>query len=107
MSVINNKKKAFPILKNIFSLHNNKYIAFSIKSGGCSGFQYDLKPCNLEPNKLDEIVNIEDIKIKIDQDSLLHLIGTEIDWEDDFMGQRFIFNNPNYTFQCGCGKSFS
>ena len=107
MSIIKVTKNAIPKLKNLFTLHNNKYIAFSIKSGGCSGFQYDLQPSNLEPNKLDEVVTIEDMKIIVDQDSILHLIGTEIDWEDNFMGQRFIFKNPNSSFQCGCGKSFS
>ena len=35
------------------------------------------------------------------------LLGTEIDWDDDIMGQRFVFKNPNSSFQCGCGKSFS
>jgi iron-sulfur cluster assembly accessory protein len=107
MSLITISKNALPKLKTIFNLHNKKYLAFGIKSGGCSGFQYDIKPCDLEPNKLDEIVKIDELKIKVDNDSLLHIIGTEIDWEDDFMGQRFIFKNPNSNFQCGCGKSFS
>jgi iron-sulfur cluster assembly accessory protein len=107
MSVINISKKAFPILKNIYIQNNKKYISFSIKSGGCSGFEYNLKPCNLEPSKLDEIAEYKDLKIKIDGDSLLHLLGTEIDWEDNIMGQRFIFKNPNAEFSCGCGKSFS
>ena len=102
--IISVSKAALPKLKNIFS---KKYIAFSIKSGGCSGFQYNLEPCDLEPNKLDEVVKIDDLKIKVDGNSLLHLLGTEIDWEDNFMGQRFIFKNPNAEFSCGCGKSFS
>ena len=88
-------------------LKENEYFRFGINGGGCSGFQYDIKPCNLEPNKFDEIVEIDNLKIKVDSNSLIHLIGTEIDWEDDFMGQRFIFKNPNSNFQCGCGKSFS
>ena len=107
MSIINISKKAIPLLKKICLESSKKYIAFSIKSGGCSGFQYQLKPCNLEPNKLDEIVTFKDLNIKVEGDSLLHLLGTEIDWEDNFMGQRFIFKNPNSESSCGCGKSFS
>tara|TARA_B110000261_G_C12985450_1_gene318162 strand:- start:566 stop:889 length:324 start_codon:yes stop_codon:yes gene_type:complete len=107
MSIINITKKAFPILKKIYIENNKKYIAFSIKSGGCSGFQYNLAPCDLEVNKLDEIVDFKDLKIKVEGDSLLHLLGTEIDWEDNLMGQRFVFKNPNADFSCGCGKSFS
>ena len=45
--------------------------------------------------------------LKIDKHDMFLLLGTEIDWEDDIMGQRFIFHNPNSSFQCGCGKSFS
>ena len=33
-------------------------IRVGIKSGGCSGFQYILEPCNKEPEKLDEIIDI-------------------------------------------------
>jgi iron-sulfur cluster assembly accessory protein len=103
-NVIKISKNALPKLKIFFS---KKYISFSIKSGGCSGFQYNLKPCDLEPEKFDEVVKIEDLKIKVDGNSLLHLLGTEIDWEDNFMGQKFIFKNPNAEISCGCGKSFS
>ena len=39
--------------------------------------------------------------------SQLYLIGTEIDWEDNFMGQQFVFNNPNQSSSCGCGSTFS
>ena len=35
---------------------------------------------------------------------MMHLLGTEIDWEDNLMGQRFIFNNPNAEFSCGGGN---
>ena len=107
MSIINITKKAFSFLKKIYIENNKKYLAFSIKSGGCSGFQYSLEPCDLEPKKIDEVVKYKDLAIKVEGDSLLHLLGTEIDWEDNIMGQRFIFKNPNSTFQCGCGKSFS
>ena len=50
---------------------------------------------------------MKDYKIKIENDYILTLIGTEIDYTDDIMGSRFIFNNPNSNFKCGCGKSFS
>ena len=26
--------------------------------------------------------------------------------EEDIMGNRFVFNNPNAEFKCGCGSSF-
>ena len=35
------------------------------------------------------------------------LIGTTIDWNEDIMGQGFVFNNPMAQASCGCGTSFS
>lgn len=56
-------------------------------------------------NYIDEIVEINDIKI--DGNRMMHLLGTEIDWGDNLMGQRFIFNNPNAEFSCGGGGNLS
>ena len=39
--------------------------------------------------------------------STLYLLGTEIDWLEDTMGNRFIFTNPNADSSCGCGKTFN
>ena len=39
--------------------------------------------------------------------SLIHLLGTEIDWKKDIMGESFHFNNPMAKSKCGCGTSFS
>ena len=57
--------------------------------------------------KLDEIIDMKDYKIKINNEYLFKLINTEIDYTNDIMGNRFIFNNPKSEFSCGCGKSFS
>ena len=35
------------------------------------------------------------------------IIGTEIDWKEDYMGQRFDFINPLANGTCGCGATFS
>ena len=81
-------------------------LSFGIKSGGCSGFQYLIKPCNQDLERGDELVKIDELKLKVDSSSILHLLGTEIDWTEDIMGNRFVFNNPNADFKCGCGSSF-
>jgi len=39
--------------------------------------------------------------------SMFLVIGTEIDWKEDYMGSRFEFNNPNAKGMCGCGSTFS
>lgn len=107
MSIIRITKNAHKMLMEINKQYKKEYIEFGIKSGGCSGFQYILQPCNNPPNKLDEVIDMKEYKIKIDNDYLFKLINTEIDYTNDIMGNRFVFNNPNSDFQCGCGKSFS
>ena len=37
----------------------------------------------------------------------MHILGTEIDWKEDIMGQGFVFDNPMAQAKCGCGTSFS
>ena len=97
-------------LKELKKINNKKYIKYGIKSGGCSGFQYILEICDTPINKNQELIvekiENEEIKIKIDNQDLMMLLGTEIDWEDNIMGKRFVFKNPNADFTCGCGKSF-
>ena len=98
---------AHKILKNINLKHKTQFISFGIKSGGCSGFQYILEPCNRPSDKLDEVIDMKDYKIKIENDYIFKLINTEIDYHDNIMGNRFIFTNPNSEYSCGCGKSFN
>ncbi len=49
----------------------------------------------------------EDIVIHICGKSLMHVIGTHIDWERDIMGEAFKFDNPMAKSSCGCGTSFT
>lgn len=39
--------------------------------------------------------------------SVIHLVGTEIKWKNDFMGSGIEFINPNAQTTCGCGETFS
>jgi iron-sulfur cluster assembly protein len=105
-SIISVTPSAAIKLLDIQKKYQAKYINFTIKSGGCSGFQYVLEPCHQELVN-EDLYEKENLKIKIHKEDTFQLLGTEIDWEDDIMGQRFIFNNPNSSFQCGCGKSFN
>ena len=45
------------------------------------------------------------VKIFIDPKAILFLIGTELDFVQEKLGARFVFNNPNQTAACGCGES--
>ena len=105
-SIITVSKPALNVLRNMASEYNSKYISFSISSGGCNGFKYNIEPSN-EVHKLDELVKIDDVTINVCQSSLLYVLGTQIDWKKDFLGERFVFENPTSTGNCGCGSTFS
>jgi len=84
----------------------NPDILFYCKSGGCNGLEYILEPTN-NPDKADKQKIDANINIWLCHRSTLYLLGTEIDWLEDTMGNRFIFTNPNADASCGCGKTFN
>jgi iron-sulfur cluster assembly accessory protein len=81
-------------------------LRLAVTGGGCSGFQYNFA---LDEAQLDEdtVVEKDGAKVLIDPVSLDFLVGAEIDFADDLIGQAFKVNNPNATASCGCGTSFT
>ena len=78
----------------------------SVKGGGCSGFQYafDVEKAVAD----DDFVAVRDgAKVLVDPVSAELLMGSELDFVDDLMGQAFRVVNPNAKTSCGCGVSFS
>lgn len=93
---------------NILEQYESKNMFFSIQSGGCNGFNYNLQPTNDDPVKYDELVKInEKHNVIICGKSMFKLMGTTIDWKSDILGEYFHFENPNAMTKCGCGKSFT
>jgi iron-sulfur cluster assembly accessory protein len=76
-----------------------------VVGGGCAGFSYDLYFD--EPAEVDRQVEIQGVKVVVDEMSLMYLVGTEIDYVEGLQGAGFKFNNPNTKTTCGCGSSFS
>tara|TARA_B100001057_G_C22487177_1_gene808774 strand:+ start:289 stop:624 length:336 start_codon:yes stop_codon:yes gene_type:complete len=106
-SILTITKNAGQQLQRIAKHHNVSSILFSVKGGGCNGFNYNFIPLkeSLEDHK--EKVIYENIEIIICNSSLFHLLGTKIDWTSSLMGDAFKFDNPNASGKCGCGTSFS
>ena len=50
-----------------------------------------------EPGKegpFDEIIEQNGIKVVVDADSLMYLLGTKIDFNEDDISAEFVFDNP-------------
>jgi iron-sulfur cluster assembly protein len=105
-AVIKLSPSAVSHLRNLLNQPEPKLIRIGTKSKGCSGLAYDLQYVD-KPSKLDEQVEQDGVKVLIDNKALLNIIGSEMDWLEDKLNERFVFKNPNITEQCGCGESFS
>lgn len=76
-----------------------------VQAGGCAGLQYAMA-LELTREETDAVVEAEGVTILIDPDSQGYLLGTTIDFVAGLEGSGFVFDNPNATAGCGCGKSF-
>lgn len=47
--------------------------------------------------KFDEAVEQDGVKVLIDSKALFSIIGSEMDWVEDKLNQRFVFRNPNIS----------
>ncbi|ROV87673.1 hypothetical protein VSDG_09649 [Cytospora chrysosperma] len=82
-----------------------KLIKVGVRNRGCSGLAYHLEYVD-KPGAFDETVEQDGVKVLIDSKALFSIIGSEMDWVEDKLNQRFVFRNPNIKEQCGCGESF-
>ena len=81
-------------------------VRVGVTNGGCAGMAYTMDYAE-DVRPLDEVVEDKGVKIFIDPKAILFLIGTELDFVQEKLGARFVFNNPNQTAACGCGESVS
>ncbi|KAL5385982.1 hypothetical protein DPSP01_004418 [Paraphaeosphaeria sporulosa] len=93
-------------LRELLEQPEPKLIRIGTRAKGCSGLAYHLEYVD-KPSPLDEQVEQDGVRVLIDNKALLNIIGSEMDWLEDKLNQRFVFKNPNITEQCGCGESFS
>lgn len=73
---------------------------------GCSGLAYSLDYVT-EARPGDERVDTPGGTLFIDGGSLMYLIGSRMDWQEDDFAAGFVFQNPNAKGSCGCGESFT
>lgn len=79
------------------------YIELSIRHRGCSGLSYEMQFI-VKPQEKD--YTIEDERLCLKSDSLMWLLGTVIDYEDEGVSAGFIFESPHQKGKCHCGQAF-
>lgn len=81
-------------------------VKLSTPRRGCSGLAYSVDYVT-EANAFDEKIETPGGTFYIDGGSVLYLVGSMMDWQEDDFAAGFVFNNPNATGSCGCGESFT
>ncbi|WP_225205200.1 HesB/IscA family protein [Novosphingobium huizhouense] len=81
-------------------------VKLSTPRRGCSGLAYSVDYVT-EANAMDERIETPGGLFFIDAASVLYLIGSTMDWQEDDFTAGFVFQNPNAKGSCGCGESFT
>ena len=77
-----------------------------VTGGGCSGFQYGFTFDEIVADDDAQIIK-EGVSVVIDSMSYPFLVGSQVDYQEDLQGSKFVVSNPNASSTCGCGASFS
>lgn len=82
------------------------FLRVGVKGGGCSGLSY-VMDFDDTTTDMDEIIDLNVMKVVVDKKSVLYLYGTQLEYSDGLNGKGFHWVNPNASRTCGCGESFS
>ena len=81
-------------------------LRMKVIGGGCSGLQYQLSFDDVV-REIDSEIEIEGVKVIVDEKSALYLVGSRVDFVDTLQESGFKIENPNASNTCGCGQSFA
>ena len=82
-------------------------LVIGVDKSGCSGYSYKLDFGNSSNLINFEIISQDGVKVLIDPKATMFLLGSTMDYRQDKLASRFVFDNPNEKNTCGCGESFS
>lgn len=83
-------------LQALSSEPDPRMIRVGTKNKGCSGLTYHLEYVD-KPGTFDEVIEQDGVKLLIDSKALFSIIGSEMDWQEDHLNQKFTFKNPNIS----------
>ncbi len=81
-------------------------VKLSTPRRGCSGLAYSVDYVSAAV-PFDERIETSGGTFFIDGASVLYLVGSTMDWQEDDFAAGFVFANPNAKGACGCGESFT
>ncbi|KAI1426380.1 hypothetical protein F5Y12DRAFT_294886 [Xylaria sp. FL1777] len=93
-------------LRQLLDQPEPKLIKVGVRNRGCSGLAYHLEYID-KPATFDEVVEQDGVKVVIDSKALFSIIGSEMDWTEDKLNERFIFRNPNISKSSSAGQNYT
>ena len=110
MTVLLTDKAAFRLRSFVRGSVNGadpeKGIRLAVIDGGCNGYEYSIDVVN-SPKPDDLVFEQDKVHLYVDPKSAPLLDGIVIDFVESLTQSGFVFQNPNATATCGCGKSFA
>ena len=107
--IISISDKAANQIKKIISIAEFKTdgIIVGVDKSGCSGYSYKIDYAKDHNLSKYELIETKGVKVYVEPAATMFLIGSEMDYLQDKISARFVFNNPNEKSSCGCGESFN
>ncbi len=81
-------------------------LRLGVRKTGCSGWAYTVEYAE-SVDADDVVVDADGVRLIVTAKSMPFLQGARIDYVREGLNEKFSFENPNATSQCGCGESFS
>ena len=107
-SIITVTDSAKAHLNSLLASGNNQVLLISLNNKGCSGHGYDYSWVDKGSlGKFDELMEFDNGIVAIKSSSVMHLLGSTLDYTSDIFESKLIWANPQATGVCGCGKSVS
>lgn len=100
-------------IKKMLSKHDKCYLVFGVRGGGCAGFEYTYEMIDCDDwircgTIYDDCIDLGDTQyFVVDSASQMHVLGSQIDYVEDFINSQIKIDNPNARSSCGCGTSIS
>jgi len=105
--MINVTEKAKNYLLEATTNNDKKYVKFSVKGGGCSGFKYEWDFLDVKEGDFIEVDLTSGKQLLIEPIAEMYIMGSTIDYITELGGSYLTVKNPMATASCGCGESFA
>lgn len=96
---------ALEFIRQSVLVENSLGVRVDVVSGGCRGMTYAIDFVK-EICPSDLVMEIDGVNIYIAPKAVMFISGMIVDYVRNAMGGQLVFQNPNASSCCGCGKSF-